>query len=136
MVRSHSKGQFQGREGKTWAFEIYLHWYLRNGACYDQSLYETHMVSHIWSFSLPHDIWPWMTFKGQIKVIECLMGYISWIVHVMTKVYMKHILWSFSWLHDIWPWIIFKGQIKVIQFWMGRFSWIGLLMTKVYMKHR
>ena len=32
---------------------------------YDQSLYETHIVSRIWPFSLP-----WMTLKGQIKVIE------------------------------------------------------------------
>ena len=37
MVYSHSKGQFQGREGQIWAFVIYLHWYLRNGAYYDQS---------------------------------------------------------------------------------------------------
>ena len=32
-----------------------------------------------------------MTFKGQIKVIEFLMGCISWVLYVMTKVYMKHI---------------------------------------------
>ena len=39
-------------------------------------------------------LWPWMTFKGQIKVIEFLMGSIFWMVHVMTRVYhvyMKHI---------------------------------------------
>ena len=49
-----------------------MHWvfnglYLLNRACHDQSLYETHIVSHIWYFSWPHYLWPWMTFKGQIK---------------------------------------------------------------------
>ena len=38
-----------------------------NRACHDQNLYETHIVSHIWYFSWPHYVWPWMTFKGQIK---------------------------------------------------------------------
>ena len=41
MVGSYSKGQFQGRKGQIWAFVIYLHWYLRNSACYDQSLYDS-----------------------------------------------------------------------------------------------
>ena len=40
------------------------------GTSYDESLYETHIVSHIWPFSLPYKIWPWMTLIGQIKVIE------------------------------------------------------------------
>ena len=57
MVCSHSV--FRVRKS-IWAFVI--------GACYDKSLYETHIVSHIWSFSLTHDLWPWITFKGQIKV--------------------------------------------------------------------
>ena len=25
--------------------------------------------SHIWSFCWPHDLWPWIIMKGQIKVI-------------------------------------------------------------------
>ena len=29
---------------------------LINGASYDQSLYEIHIVSHIWPFSLPYNI--------------------------------------------------------------------------------
>ena len=48
--------------------------YLINSASYNQSLYETHIVSHIWRFSLPYKIWPWMTLKGQIKVIEFSAG--------------------------------------------------------------
>ena len=36
--------------------------YLLNGACYDQSLHETHIVSHILYFSWPHDLWPNFTF--------------------------------------------------------------------------
>ena len=43
-----------------------------NGASYDQSLYETYIVSHIWPLSLPYNIWPWKTLKGKIKVIEFL----------------------------------------------------------------
>ena len=35
-----------------------------------------------WSLTLD-DIWPWMTFKDQIKVFECLVGCISWIVYVI-----------------------------------------------------
>ena len=30
--------------------------YLRNGTSYDQSLYEIHIVSHMWHLSLPHKI--------------------------------------------------------------------------------
>ena len=53
--------------------------------------YNTDSKSYIWSCSWPHDPWPWMTFglgwpltfKDQIKVFECLVGCISWIVHVI-----------------------------------------------------
>ena len=41
---------------------------------YDESLYEIHIVSHIWPFSLPDKIWPWMSLKGQIKVNDILVG--------------------------------------------------------------
>ena len=61
-----------------------------------------------------------MTFKGQIKVIEFLMGCIFWMVHVMTKFCMKHInihvyglsvnLMIFE-LDDLWPWMTFKDEI-------------------------
>ena len=51
MVCSHSKGNFEGQKGHIWAFVIYLHQYLRNGARYNQNLYETHIVSHVWSLS-------------------------------------------------------------------------------------
>ena len=50
--------------------------YLLNGASY-QILHETHIVNHIWSFSLPHDIWPWVVLKGQIKVIWCSLDCVS-----------------------------------------------------------
>ena len=55
MVCSHSKGHFEGQKGQIRAFVIYLHEYLRNGACYNQSLYETHIVGHIWYLSLTLD---------------------------------------------------------------------------------
>ena len=45
-----------------------------NGASYDQSLYDSYIVSHIWPFSLPYDIWPGMTLKGKINVIEFSPG--------------------------------------------------------------
>ena len=50
---------------------------LINGALYYQSLYEIHLVSHIWPFSLPYDIGPLTKLKGQIKVIGFSAGYIS-----------------------------------------------------------
>ena len=58
-----------------------------------------------------------MAFKGQMKVIEFLMGCIFWIVHVMTKVYMKHILYSKSYMvfqltFDFWPLMTLKCQSK------------------------
>ena len=60
-----------------------------------------------------------MTFKGQIKVFEFLVGCIFWMVHVMFIFYMKHIqdvydlsvdLMIFE-LDDLWHWMTFKGQI-------------------------
>ena len=39
------KGYFQGQKGPIWTFVIYLGQYLRNGACCDQCLYETHIQS-------------------------------------------------------------------------------------------
>ena len=66
--------------------------YLLNGACRDQSLYEAHMVSHIYGISIDlitFDLgWP-LNIKSNI--IEFLMGCIFWMVHVMTKIYLKHI---------------------------------------------
>ena len=41
---------------------------------YDESLYEIYILSHIWSFSLPDKILPWMSLKGQIKVNDILVG--------------------------------------------------------------
>ena len=70
MVLVYFKGYFQGQKGPIWTFVIYLGQYLRNGACCDQCLYEAHIQSHIWSFSWPCDLWPWITFKGQIKVTD------------------------------------------------------------------
>ena len=54
--------------------------------CYYKNLYVTHIVSHCmvfqltsWSLTLD-DLWPWMTFKVQTKLIECL---VDWIVDVI-----------------------------------------------------
>ena len=43
--------------------EIFKKLYLINGACYDQSLYETHIGNHKWPFNLPSDLWTWKTLK-------------------------------------------------------------------------
>ena len=47
-----------------WVFSG-LH-FISQASC-DQSLLETHIGSHIWPISLSQDLWPWMTFNGQIK---------------------------------------------------------------------
>ena len=36
-----------------------------------------HIVNHIWSFSLPHDIWPWVALTDHIKVIGCSFNFIG-----------------------------------------------------------
>ena len=61
--------------------------YLVNGALYDQSLCETHIVNNIWPFSLPYSISPWMILKCQIKVIELSAVCFSERKRVMTNVY-------------------------------------------------
>ena len=71
------KGYFQGQKGPIWTFVFYLGQYLRNGACCDQFLYEAHIQSHIWSFRWPCDLWPWITFKSQIKDTDLSSGCVS-----------------------------------------------------------
>ena len=68
---------FKVRQVKFGPFVIYLCQYLRNDACCDQCLYEAHIESHIWSFRCPCDLWPWITFKGQIKVTDLSSGCVS-----------------------------------------------------------
>ena len=53
------------------------------GTSYDQSLYEIHIVSHMWPFS--SNLYN-LTLKGQIKIIEFLAGSFSSMKHSMTKV--------------------------------------------------
>ena len=43
-----------------------------NGTPYDKSSYETHIVSHIWSFNLSYKSWLWMALKGHIKALRML----------------------------------------------------------------
>ena len=133
---SHSKCHFEGQKGQIWAFVIYLHEYLRNGTSYNQSLYETHIVGHIWSLS-----WP----LALDDLLRSNQG--NWVFNGLyllngacydTSFYETHIvshIWSFSWLYDLWSWMTFKIKIKVIEFLMGCISCIVLVMTKVYMKH-
>ena len=52
MVLVDFKGYSQGQKGPIWTFVIYLGQYLRNGACCDQCLYETHIQSHIYDLSV------------------------------------------------------------------------------------
>ena len=46
MVLVDFKGHFQDQKDPNWTFVIYLGQYLRNGACCDQRLYETHIQIH------------------------------------------------------------------------------------------
>ena len=39
-----------------WAFQFEKGLFLINGASYDQSLYEIHIVCHLWPFSLNYSI--------------------------------------------------------------------------------
>ena len=50
---------------------------LINGASYNKSLYEIHIVSHIWPFSLPYNILPLMKLKGKSRSFGFQPGYIS-----------------------------------------------------------
>ena len=69
MTFDDFKKSSQGQRTFKW-------FYLIIGASYNQSLYEIHIVS-LWAFSLPYNIWPLMQLKGQVKVIEFSVGYIS-----------------------------------------------------------
>ena len=100
MVCSHSNGYFEGQKGQICAFVIYLHQYLRKGACYDQSWYnwyKTHIVRHVWSLSWPHNIWPWMCFKGQIIYNRNLYGaYLLNGVCYDQSLHLTHIGWPLN----------------------------------------
>ena len=48
---------------------IFKRLHLLNEASSYQVLHATHIVNHIWSFSLPHYIRPWVALKGKIKII-------------------------------------------------------------------
>ena len=52
MVLIDFKGYFQCQKGPIWTFVIYLGKYLRNGACCEQCLYETHICKVIYDFSV------------------------------------------------------------------------------------
>ena len=43
--------------------------YLQNGASQPHKYYCQQIGSHKWTFISPHDLWPWMTLKGLIKVM-------------------------------------------------------------------
>ena len=90
---------------------IYLHQYLRNGACYNQSLYEVHIVSLLvdpMTFDLG---WPLMSNQGNWVIngpyllnVSCYDK--SWYeTQSYSKSYMVFRLIS-------WPLTTFKGQIK------------------------
>jgi hypothetical protein len=96
----------QGQKGPSWTFVIYLGYYLRTSACYDLSIYETHVGSHIWYFSLPHSLWTWMTLK--IKVTQLSRVCISWTYILSSKFVLNsyrksHISFQFT----LCKWIVF-----------------------------
>ena len=67
-VCNHSNGHFQGQKGPMWSISVNI-----LETVHDKSLYEIHIVSHIWPFCLPDKIWPLMILKGQIKVNDILI---------------------------------------------------------------
>ena len=123
--------------------------YLLNHACHDQSLYETHIVSHIWYFSWPHyfDLGlPWMTF---------LMGCIFWMVHIMTNLHETHIeviymnmvfqltSWYLNWMtFDLgWNLMVKLGNMEMIlsnnwiNFTFGKlFTWAGTNNDNIWLR--
>ena len=114
---------------------------------HDQSLYETHIVSHIWYFSWPHYIdlrWP---LKVKSNIIEFLMGCIFWMVHVLIfflhethieVIYMYMVFqltsWSLNWMTFYLGWylLVKLGNMEMIlsniwiNFTFGKlFTWTG-----------
>ena len=120
-------------EGQIEVIEFLRHYRL-NRACDDQSLHETHIVSHIWYFIWPHDLSPWMTCKGQIEVIGCFMGCISWILHV--------VIWICVNNEQIWlpgnfgsDFEQYLNRLQLDNFSFGQlFRWIGTYKTTYGLK--
>ena len=85
MLCSHSKWHFQGRKVKYGPL-----WFICTNI--SETVYvrtKVYMQHKYVIYALSVDIL--MTFKCIIKVIEFLVSCIFWMVHVMTKIYMKHI---------------------------------------------
>ena len=120
--------------------------YLLNRACHDQSLYETHIVSHIYGISvdlITFDLW-W-PLKIKSNIIEFLMGFIFWMGHVMTKFCMKtyrgsHMymyVYGFSVdlmifeLNDLWPGMTFNGKLGTMEVILSNI-WINFTFSKLF----
>ena len=127
MALVYLKGYLQCQKGLIWTLVIYLGQYIRNGAWYDQCLYVAHIQSHIWSFSLCYDPWPWITLKGRIKVTDDQSLYE---IHIISCIWILSLPYNINLTFDA-----IEGQVKVIKFSLGYISWIKPIMTKVYLKH-
>ena len=85
-----------------------------------RSTIEANIVSHIWYFSWPHYLWPWMTFRGQIKYNWVFNGLyllnganFTWNTYIGSHIHVYGLsvdLMIFE-LDDLWPLMTFIGQI-------------------------
>ena len=92
-VKSRSQ-IFQGADSHKWC----IIW---------SKFYEIHIVSHIWPFSVPYNIWPLIKLKGQIKVIGFSAGlYFISSGHSLLETHIGSHVWTISLPQHIWPWII------------------------------
>ena len=123
---------------------VFIGLYLLNSPGHDQSLYEKHIVSHMWYFSWPHYLWPWMTYKGQIKYNWVFNGlyllYGACYNHILHETHIgSHIhvyglsvdLMIFE-LDDLWCWMIFKGSNWEIWKWILSNIWINFTFGKLF----
>ena len=53
-----------------------------------------YIVNHIWSFSLPHDIWPWVGIERSLCCVSKIMYYYSGAVRPLVSFFGMRLLWD------------------------------------------
>ena len=84
--------------------------------------WNTYIVSHIWYFSGPHVLWPWIIFKCQIKYNWVINGLYRLIgayyhqclhdTHIVSHIYGLSV--DLIIFDRGWPWFTLNCQIRVI----------------------
>ena len=68
----------------------------------------------LWSFSLHHDIWHWVALKGQIKVIWCSLGCISYSVYYWTAELSGREASCWAYWCTVYTWLSFnRGRVVI-----------------------